>query len=148
MMAIATIAIAIRRSTVHCPLSTAAAAIGNGPSLRPVHPPSTIHTTQHNNTWWRVMSYELLFKSFPPRQRVRIQLFESFPPRRGFEFNFSKVSRQDEGSNSTFNFKPAQHACRTTPTHETEEGQGDIYYRQSIEMYDEEMKRFFNSVFL
>jgi hypothetical protein len=31
-----------------------------------------------------------------------IQLFKSFPPRRGLEFNFSKVSRQDEGSNSTF----------------------------------------------
>ena len=33
--------------------------------------------------------------------RVRIQLENNFPPRRGFEFNFKKVSRQDEGSNST-----------------------------------------------
>jgi hypothetical protein len=51
---------------------------------------------------------------FPAKTRVRIQLFECFPPRRGFEFNFSKVSRQiqnflakDEGSNSTFQNFPA-----------------------------------------
>ena len=31
--------------------------------------------------------------------------FKSFPPKRGFEFNFSKVSRQNEGSNSTFQKK-------------------------------------------
>ena len=35
------------------------------------------------------------FQKFPAKTRVRIQLFKSFPPRRGFEFNFSKVSRQD-----------------------------------------------------
>ena len=60
------------------------------------------------------------FQKFPAKTRVRIQLFKSFPPRRGFEFNFSKVSRQsrrgfefnfskvsrqNEGSNSTFQKK-------------------------------------------
>ena len=34
------------------------------------------------------------------------------PPRRGFEFNFSKVSRWDEGSNSTFQKFPAKMRVR------------------------------------
>jgi hypothetical protein len=47
------------------------------------------------------------FQKFPAKTRVRIQLFKSFPPRRGFELNFSKVFRQDEGSNLfEFNLHP------------------------------------------
>jgi hypothetical protein len=38
--------------------------------------------------------------------------FKSFPPRRGYEFNFSKVSRQDEGSTSTFLKFPAKTRVR------------------------------------
>jgi hypothetical protein len=53
---------------------------------------------------------------FPAKTRVRIQLFKSFPPRRGFEFNFSKVSRQDEGSNSIFQKFPAKTTIASTST--------------------------------
>jgi hypothetical protein len=55
-----------------------------GPSLSINHPPST--TSRHHH--------------------------KSFPPRRGFEFNFSNLSRQDEVSNSTFQKFPAKTRVR------------------------------------
>ena len=47
-----------------------------------------------------------------PKRGVELNFQKGFPPRRVDEFNFRNVSRQDEGSNCTFEKFPAKTRVR------------------------------------